>query len=86
MLDHPETLASAAWPAYNADLARADEVVVPVQVNGKLRARVTMPADLPEAEIRERVLADATVKPHIDGRVVRKVVVAKGPLVSLVVG
>jgi leucyl-tRNA synthetase len=85
LLGHPETLATAAWPVYDAELAKEEAVVVPVQVNGKVRARVTLPADLSDDEVRERVLADATVIPHIEGKTVRKVVVAKGPLVSIVV-
>ena len=58
---------------------------MPVQVNGKVRARLTVPADLPEDELRDRVLADAAVKAHTDGKTIRKVVIAKGPLVSVVV-
>jgi leucyl-tRNA synthetase len=60
-------------------------VVVPVQVNGKVRARLTVPAGLGEDSLRERVLSDAAVKAHTDGRTIRKVVIAKGPLVSVVV-
>src|SRR4051794_23853918 len=85
MLGHAEGLAKAAWPSFDPDVARADEVVVPVQVNGKVRARVTVSADLSEDELRERVLADAAVKPHTVGKTIRKVVIAKGPLISVVV-
>ncbi|MDR1988691.1 MAG: leucine--tRNA ligase [Acidobacteriaceae bacterium] len=85
MLGHPETLAKASWPAYNADWAKADEVVVPVQVNGKVRTRVTLPAEMSDDQVRERVLADASVMSHLEGKTVKKVVVAKGPLVSIVV-
>ena len=53
--------------------------------NGKVRARLTVPADLPEDELRERVFADAAVRAHTDGKTIRKVVIAKGPLVSVVV-
>jgi len=85
MLGHTGGLTRAPWPTFDADVAKADEVVVPVQVNGKVRARLTVPADLPEDELRERVLADPTVKTHTDGKTIRKVVIAKGPLVSVVV-
>ena len=54
-------------------------------MGGKVRARLTMPADLSEEDLRERVLADAGVKGHTAGKTIRKVVVAKGPLVSVVV-
>ncbi|MFN7914625.1 MAG: leucine--tRNA ligase [Vicinamibacterales bacterium] len=85
MLGHAGGLTRAPWPTFDAEVAKADEVVVPVQVNGKVRARITVPADLPEDALRERVLADPTVKAHTEGKTIRKVVVAKGPLVSVVV-
>ena len=66
-------------------MAKADEVVVPVQINGKVRARLTVPATTSDDELRELALADAAVRHHTDGKTIRKVVVAKGPLVSLVV-
>ena len=78
-------LAATTWPVFDADVARAVEAVVPVQINGKVRARLTMPAGLSDDEIRERVLADGGVRTHTDGKTIRKVVVAKGPLVSVVV-
>jgi leucyl-tRNA synthetase len=56
-----------------------------VQVNGKLRARITAPADAPEDQLRELALADPAVTVHTNGKTIRKVVVAKGPLVSVVV-
>jgi leucyl-tRNA synthetase len=84
-LGHQGGLASAAWPSFDPAVAKADEVVVPVQVNGKLRSRVTAPADATEDQLRELALADGTVQTHIAGKTILKVVVAKGPLVSVVV-
>jgi leucyl-tRNA synthetase len=86
MLGHAEDLASASWPSFNADVAKADEIVVPVQVNGKLRARLTVPANVSEEELRAAALADSAIMSYTQGRTVRKVLVAKGPLVSVVVG
>ncbi len=85
MLGHTEGLTRGPWPTFDAEAARADEVVVPVQINGKVRARITVAADLAEDDLRERVLAEPAVKAHTEGRTIRKVVVAKGPLVSVVV-
>jgi leucyl-tRNA synthetase len=85
MLGHEGGLSKAAWPTFDAAVAKAAEVVVPVQVNGKVRARVTVPADLGEEDLRARVLSDQGVKAHTDGKTIRKVVIAKGPLVSVVV-
>ncbi len=84
MLGHDGGLARATWPVYDADVAKAQEVVVPVQINGKIRARVTVPAELPDAELQDLVLADAVVRSHIAEKTIRKIVVAKGPLVSIV--
>src|SRR3954452_22473645 len=82
MIGHATGLMHAGWPSYDPEIAKADEVVVPVQINGKVRARLTVPASLSDDELRERALADASVKSHTAGKTVRKVVVAKGPLVS----
>ncbi len=85
MLGHAGGLAKATWPSFDPAVAKADAVVVPVQVNGKLRGRVTAPADATEDHLRELALADPAVRAHTDGKTIRKVVVAKGPLVSVVV-
>ena len=85
MLGHRSGLTCAAWPSFDVAVARADEVVVPVQINGKVRARLTVPVGLSDDELRDRTLAEAAVKNHIQGKTIRKVVVAKGPLVSVVV-
>jgi leucyl-tRNA synthetase len=66
-------------------VAKADQVEVPVQINGKVRARMTVPADASEDSLRELALANTIVKSHTTGKTIRKVVVAKGPLVSVVV-
>ena len=85
MLGHPDGLAKASWPSFDAEVAKAAEITVPVQVNGKLRARITAPAEASDDRLRELALADPAVQSHIAGKTVRKVLVAKGPLVSIVV-
>jgi leucyl-tRNA synthetase len=85
MLGHAGGLGAAAWPAFDAEVARAEEIVVPVQINGKVRARLKVPAGASDDELRELVLADGIVQNHTQGRMIRRVVVGKGPLVSLVV-
>ena len=84
-LDHAGGLATVWWPSFDPAVAKADEVIVPVQINGKIRARLTVRADASEDELRELALADLAVKSHTAGKTIRKVVVAKGPLVSVVV-
>ena len=85
MLGHADGLSQAKWPSFDAEVARADEVVVPVQINGKVRARLTVRAGVTEDELRDLALADLVVQSHTTGKTIRKVVIAKGPLVSLVV-
>ena len=68
LLGHADGLATAAWPAFDAEVAKAEEIVVPVQVNGKVRARLTVPADVDEDELRERALADPAVRSHTAGK------------------
>jgi leucyl-tRNA synthetase len=85
-LGHTGGIVAAGWPTYDEAVAKASEIVVPVQVNGKVRGRVTVPADASDDQLREAALADPQVKGHIDGKTVKKIVVAKGKLVSIVVG
>jgi leucyl-tRNA synthetase len=84
MLGHADGLSRASWPVFDAAVAKADEVVVPVQVNGKLRARVTAPADAGDERLRELALADPAVLNHTAGKTIAKVVIGKGPIVSIV--
>ena len=85
MLGHVDGLAKAGWPSFDPEVAKADEVIVPVQVNGKVRARLTVPAGTSDDQLRELALADPAIKNHTAGKTVLKVVIAKGPLVSVVV-
>ncbi len=88
-LGHADGVVAAGWPAFDEAVAKADQIVVPVQVNGKVRARVTAPADSTDEQLRELALAEPQVKKNLEGKTVRKVVVAGGGgsrLVSIVVG
>ena len=82
----PGTLALASWPRYDVDAAKADESVIPVQVNGKVRSRLTVSPDVTDQELERLALADPAVQAYTQGKTVRKVVIAKGRLVSIVVG
>jgi leucyl-tRNA synthetase len=84
MMGHSDELMQAKWPSFDPEIAKADEVVVPVQINGKVRARLTVRGDASDDELRELALADGVVKTHTAGKTILKVVVAKGPLVSVV--
>jgi leucyl-tRNA synthetase len=84
-LGHEAGLSAARWPDFDPKVAKADEIVIPVQVNGKVRGRVTVPADVSEEDLQRVALADPGVQAHVAGKAVKKVVVARGRLVSVVV-
>ena len=85
MLAHVGGLAKAKWPSFDPEVAKADQVEVAVQINGKVRARVTVPADASDDRLRELALANTVVQSHTTGKTIKKVVIGKGPLVSVVV-
>jgi leucyl-tRNA synthetase len=84
-LGHAGGVVAAGWPAYDEAVARAEQIVVPVQVNGKVRSRLTVPAGTSEEELRQLALADPQVAKYLEGKTVKKVVVVNGKLVSIVV-
>jgi leucyl-tRNA synthetase len=84
-LGHADGVVAAGWPAADEGVARADEIEVPVQVNGKVRDRITVAAEATDPEIEAAALAAPGVQPYLAGKQVVKVIVAKGRLVSVVV-
>jgi leucyl-tRNA synthetase len=84
-LGHDLGVVAAGWPAFDAAAARDDEIEIPVQINGKLRARITVPSGSLDASIQEAALASDQVVPHLQGMNVVKVIVANGRIVNIVV-
>ena len=78
-------LKSAQWPVADPELAKKEELEIPVQVNGKLRSRVVVAPDISEADLRTIALADGKVQSFIDGHEVVKVIVVPQRLVNVVV-
>jgi len=72
------------WPRYDPELAKAPEVTLVVQVDGRVRDRLVVPADLPEEEARTLALASPRVQQHLDGRVVKDVVYVPGKVLNIV--
>jgi leucyl-tRNA synthetase len=83
-LGHAGGLVRAGWPSYDPEVAKAQQITVPVQVNGKVRGRLTVPADVTAQELERLALEDPHVTAHTSGRKVVKVVVVPGKLVSVV--
>ena len=78
-------LLKAPWPKYDAALAKEEELEIPVQINGKLRGRVVVPADAPEDFVVERALGDEKVRSAIAGKHIVKKIFVPGKLVNIVV-
>jgi leucyl-tRNA synthetase len=78
-------LKGVRWPIADPELAKKDELEIPVQVNGKLRSRVIVAPEISEAELRTIALADAKIQSFIDGQKIVKVIVVPQRLVNVVV-
>jgi leucyl-tRNA synthetase len=85
MLGEKGSLLKTPWPKFDAELAKEEEIEIPVQVNGKLRSRVSVPADSDEAFVIARALADEKVKAAIAGKQIIKKIYVPGKMVNLVV-
>jgi len=75
----------AQWPAFRVDALVRDDLLIVVQVNGKLRSRLNVDIDATDDMIRERALADERVQKFVEGKPIRKVIVVKKKLVNIVV-
>ena len=85
VLGHGRAVVDEHWPVADAAALAADTLEVVVQVNGKVRGRIAVPATASEATLRAAALADADVLRHVGGKPVRRVIVVPGKLVNVVV-
>ena len=83
-LGHADGVVAAGWPTFDPAVAQADEVVVPVQVNGRVRGRLTVDAGVSGAELEALALRDPHVVPHTQGKNIARVIVIPGKLVNIV--
>ena len=84
-LGHPATLAYEDWPVADASLLVKESVTCVVQVNGKVRDTLTVPAASTDADLEDLALASAKVQRTIDGATIRRVIVRAPKLVNIVV-
>jgi len=77
-------LLKASWPKCDPELAKEEEIEIPISINGKVRSRIVVAADAGEQFIREHALAEAKIKVATAGKQVVKVIVAHGKLVNIV--
>ncbi|TIH17481.1 leucine--tRNA ligase [Marinifilum sp. JC120] len=77
-------IAEAAWPEHDEDALVTDEILIIIQVNGKMRGKLSVPAAASKEEIEKTALAHENVTKHTDGKTIRKVIVVPGKLINIV--
>ena len=86
LMGRPYSVHEGAWPEWDEGLIAQEEITLVVQVNGKLRDRIDAPADVSEEMVKGLALASEKVRPHVEGREIRKSIYVPGKLVNFVVG
>ena len=84
-LGEMKAVIDVSWPTADVAALVRDVIEMVVQINGKLRARVSVPATASEQQQRDIVLADEVVQRHVTGKTIKKVIVVPGKLVNIVV-
>ena len=84
-LDKPYSIHTQAWPKVDEAAAKEDVLEMPVQINGKVRDRITVAPDASEEAIRSAALASEAVQKYLEGKQPKKVIVANKKLVSIVI-
>jgi leucyl-tRNA synthetase len=84
MYGHADGLIAAQWPAFDAEVAKAEELEMPLQVNGKLRDVLRVSPTITDEELTALALANSHVQAHTAGKQVTNVKIVKGRLVSIV--
>jgi len=82
---HEYSIHNQSWPQWDEEMARDEEITLVVQVNGKLRDRITVPASITEAEARQIALERERVKAHLEGKEIVKIICVPGGPVNFVV-
>jgi len=85
-IGHDTYIADADWPTWDPAKLVTDNVEIPVQVNGKLRAKISVPTDADQATIEAIAKQDENVAIHIEGKTIRKVIIVPKKLINIVVG
>jgi leucyl-tRNA synthetase len=83
-LGHRERLDGVPWPAFSPQALQVDELLIVVQVNGKVRGKITVPADVSQERIEGMALADARVNAFVDGKKIQRLVYVPRRLVNIV--
>jgi len=84
-LGKPYSIHQQPWPEFDPELAKEDEITLIVQVNGKLRDRINVPAGISEEDAKAQALESEIVQRFMEGKQPKKVIVVPGRLVNIVV-
>ena len=84
-LGHNNTISFESWPTYDESMLVEDLIEIAVQVNGKVRATISISVNDDESVIKEKALKEENVKRHIDGKEIVKLIIIKGKIVNIVV-
>ena len=84
-LGHKESILKAGWPRYDAKFLQEEVLTMVIQVNGKLRSKVKVPADISEEKLKEVILADEKIKPWIQGKPIKNFIIVPKKLVNIVI-
>ena len=85
ILGHDDTIAYEKWPEFDESKTADDTIEIVVQINGKVKAKLNIPADMEQAEVLELAKSDENVKNACDGKTIVKEIYVKGRLVNIVV-
>jgi leucyl-tRNA synthetase len=85
-LGHTDSLAYRAWPVADPALLKADVLEIPVQVNGKVRGKIQVPAEAAETEVIDIARADQNVGRYLEGQTVKRAIYVRGRILNFVVG
>ena len=85
MLGNTPGIFSVQWPSYDKDVIEAERVEMAIQINGKVRSRLTVPSDINEDDLKLRVMEDKRIKEFVDGKKILKTIVVPKKLVNMVV-
>ena len=85
ILGHPSTLSTHPWPLHDPSLIAEDTLEIPVQIMGKLRARITVPSSTPPSSLPSLALSDPRISSLLEGKTIVKEIVVPGKLVNFVV-
>jgi leucyl-tRNA synthetase len=84
-LGHRDSILRQPWPSYDLTLTQEDEITVVIQVNGRVRSRLTAPASIAEDDLRKAALRHERIQEWITGKAIRKVIIVPQKLVNIVV-